>query len=391
MGLAGLVVPAAASAALVPAAASAAPGFQLGLFDDSETFGNTSAAFPIYEKLAPDVLRITMHWNRVAPRRPTKPADPADPAYVWSEYDRVAIQAAERGIELVVTIMGAPAWANGGKGPAVVPRKARGLRKFSRRLRKFARAAARRYSGTDAAEYAALPVIDKWTAWNEPNLRNFLRPQYVRVKTKGGKRKFVRRSPVIYASICNAIHRGVHQSGKELGVDEQVACGVTAPGGNNNPRSSRPSISPLLFLRDLKRAGAKFDAYAHHPYPGSPLETPADRPTVRTRISLGSVWRLLRELERLYSADVPLWITEYGYQTDPPDRVFGVSGKKQAKYLDDATAIVVANPRIEMLIWFLLRDEALPSGGGTGGWQSGLLTVDGSKKRSFKTFRNLTR
>ena len=299
---------------LTPAAASAAPGFKLGLFDDSQTFGNTSEAFANYGALGVDVLRITMHWNDVAPTRPVNPADPADPAYRWSEYDRVAIQAAERGIGLVVTIMGAPPWANGGKSPAVVPSKARGLRKFSRQLKKFARAAARRYSGAEAAKYAALPVIDKWVAWNEPNLRNFLKPQYIRVKSKGGKRKFVRRSPVLYASICKAIYRGVHQSGRELGVDEQVACGVTAPGGNNNPRSSRPSISPILFLRDLKRSGAKFDAYG-------PLETPADRPTVRTRITLGSIWRLLRELEDLYSADIPLWITEYGYQTNPPDTI----------------------------------------------------------------------
>ena len=55
----------------------------------------------------------------------------------------------------------------------------------------------------------------------------------------------------------------------------KVACGATGPRGNNNPNSSRPSVSPLPFLRAMKAGGAKgFDAYAHHPYYGSPAETP---------------------------------------------------------------------------------------------------------------------
>ncbi|MFQ5425678.1 MAG: glycosyl hydrolase [Gaiellales bacterium] len=385
----GLAIVACTAALVLPSASSASSSLLFGLFDDSETFGNTSEAFARYQELQAQVLRITVRWDQVAPTRPAKASDPLDPAYAWEAVDDVAIQANGRGIELVATIVGAPAWTNRGKGPTSVPSRARDLRRFSRQLRKFARAAARRYSGTESTQYAGLPLVSRWTAWNEPNLPTFLKTQYVRKKTKSGKRRFVRRSPVIYASICNAVYRGVHQAGTELGIGEQVACGVTAPGGNNNPRSSRPTISPLLFLRDLKRAGAVFDAYAHHPYPGSPLEKPTDRPRASTRISLGSIWRLIRQIDRLYGKDVPIWITEYGYQTNPPDSVFGVSRKNQAKYLGQAYAIARANPRIEMLNWFLLRDEPIPAEGSTGGWQSGLLTVDGKPKKSFRTYKSL--
>ena len=53
-----------------------------------------------------------------------------------------------------------------------------------------------------------------------------------------------------------------------------------------------------------------------------------------------------------------LWITEYGYQTKPPDPVFGVSYAKQAQYMAQAYAIIHTNPRIDMLVCsFILRDD----------------------------------
>ena len=52
-----------------------------------------------------------------------------------------------------------------------------------------------------------------------------------------------------------------------------------------------------------------------------------------------------------------IWITEYGYQTNPPDSLFGVTYAKQAAYLTQAFAIARKNPRIDMMLWFLLRDE----------------------------------
>ena len=77
--------------------------------------------------------------------------------------------------------------------------------------------------------------------------------------------------------------------------------------GNNNPNSSRPSVSPLPFLRAMKAGGARgFDAYAHHPYYGSPAETPTTkpRPGVRgqppTAVTLGNFDALVTELDRLY-------------------------------------------------------------------------------------------
>ena len=69
-------------------------------------------------------------------------------------------------------------------------------------------------------------------------------------------------------------------------------------------------------------------------------------------------------------------------QTRPPDPLFGVSWVKQAKYLKQAYAIARRNPRITMMLWFLLKDEPR-----IGGWQSGLETAAGKKKPSYRAFR----
>jgi hypothetical protein len=81
----------------------------------------------------------------------------------------------------------------------------------------------------------------------------------------------------------------------------------------------------------------------------------------------------------------PVWLTEYGYQTNPPDRIFGVSLANQSRYLTQAYGIARKHPRIDMFVWFLLRDEKR----GAEGWQSGLLTASGAKKPAFAAFQKL--
>ena len=95
---------------------------------------------------------------------------------------------------------------------------------------------------------------------------------------------------------------------------------------------------------------------------------------------------LLLKLISKYYGGKHLWITEYGYQTNPPDKTFGVSYAKQAAYMKQSYAIARKNPRIDMMLWFLVRDE--PS---LGGWQSGLQTATGKAKPAWNTFKSLPR
>ena len=383
-----VAVAAVVAASLAAAGADASRSLRVGIYDNSEVYGHPGRSFPLLRQLRAQVIRVDMYWGGrsgiyrtlgVARRRPADATDPDDPAYNWSVYDLTVRLAARNRMAVVFSIVGTPPWANGGRAPNRAPRRAADLQRF-------AYAAATRYSGTfvpaGREDDDPLPAVRNWLAWNEPNVPVFLYPQWRRVG-----RRYVIQSAVDYARICNAIYAGVHATALR---NEKVACGVTAPRGNNAPRSRRPSVSPLSFLRAMKRAGARrFDAYAHHAYYGSPTETPRTPPRARTAVTLGNINTLVREVNRLYGSRPRIWLTEYAYQTRPPDAVFGVSFAQQAQYLAQSFAIARRHPRIDMMIWFLLRDERRLRG--RDGWQSGLVTVGGRRKPAFRTFQRLRR
>ena len=52
--------------------------------------------------------------------------------------------------------------------------------------------------------------------------------------------------------------------------------------------------------------------------------------------------------------------------------------------LKQAFAIARKNPRVDMMLWFLLKDEPKIAG-----WQSGLMTNRGKKKPAFTIFSRL--
>jgi hypothetical protein len=370
----------AAAAGLAVPAATASSNMKVGIYDEGATFFDDQAkVFGAYRSLGTQVLRVNLYWGGklgVAKYRPFDGSDPRDAGYNWALYDRVVQYAGAYNLKVLFSITGTPRWANGGQSSNRPP-------KNFQDLYKFAYAAAARYSGSyTGTDGRTLPAVRLWAAWNEPNNPVFLRPQFVKA---GGE--WVIQSAKDYAKICNAIYGGVHAT---MYKDEKVACGVTAPRGNNNPRSARPSVSPVAFLVAAKKAGMKtFDAYAHNPYYGVPTETPTTRPpslrpgTAPTAITLANINVLLASISRLYGPR-HLWITEYGYQTKPPDQVFGVSWSNQARYLTEAFAIARKNPRIDMMIWFLLKDQPDLSG-----WQSGLMTVDGRLKPSFAAYERV--
>ncbi|HJX49184.1 MAG TPA: hypothetical protein VJ375_15195 [Gaiellaceae bacterium] len=370
----------------------------VGINDEPDTlYGNPATAFATLSALKVQVLRVNLYWGgnkwAVANKKPTDATDPGDPAYNWSLYDRLVQYATTNNIQVVFSILFTPSWANGGKAKTVAPTNALDLRNF-------AHAAAERYSGywippswqqdpSLGIGDSPLPKVSMWTAWNEPNNPLWLTPQYKRI----GKTWRVE-SAFQYAKICNAVYTGVHSvtisttQGALQG--EKVACGVTGPKGNDAPASARASVDPLTFLSSAKKFGMKtFDVYAHHPYAAAGSESPAFVPkgNSKRRIQLANIGVLMTLLTKLYGPK-HLWITEYGYQTNPPDNKtgFGISWAKQALYMKQAYAMARKNPRIDMMLWFLVRDEP-----NLGGWQSGLETVAGKKKPAWSAFLSLPR
>jgi hypothetical protein len=92
----------------------------------------------------------------------------------------------------------------------------------------------------------------------------------------------------------------------------------------------------------------------------------------------------LSRLESLVAKDFPkarIWLSEYGYQTNPPDRLLGVSFALQARYQEQAAYVAYTAPRVDLLIHFLYQDEP-----NVARFQSGLTTLGGKAKPSLAGF-----
>jgi glycosyl hydrolase family 1 len=321
--------------AAVPAHASSSARF--GIQDDAWLeFGPGTLAERVatLDGLGVRVVRFTLRWDAVAPRRPARATNQADPAYRWGVYGDVVDELHAQGISVLLTLWGSPRWANGGGAPNRLPTSG---------LAAFATAAAARF-----------PFVHLWTVWNEPNSRTFSVPV----------------SPKLYVTrALNPVYAALHRASPV----NQVAGGVTSP------RKTPSGLAPLEFMEGMRAAHARLDAYAQNPYPVGRGETPS-RGSCGTCFTMASLAEIRGDVTRSFGPK-PLWLTEYGYQTNPPDRLLGVSYAKQATYLGEAALRVWQQPGVTVLIQFLLRDE--PS---IGGWQSGLVSARGAPKPSYHAF-----
>jgi hypothetical protein len=392
VAVAGLAVSAATASTKKPVRAQSSH-LLVGINDEAFTlYGDPTTAFATLKSLKAQVIRVNLYWGgnkwAVAKSRPSDPTDPGDPAYDWAIYDRLVRYATQYNIKVVFSILFTPGGANGGKARTVPPTNYNDLTNFSY-------AAAERYSGlwtpptwqqdpSNPTSKLPLPKVNMWTAWNEPNNPIWLTPQYKRV----GKTWRVE-SAYNYAKICNAVMAGVHSPYLGPLPGEQVACGVTDPKGNDAPATTRASVDPLTFLTAAHKYGMKApDVYAHNPYPDiGAAEAPRFVPTGKTRrrVQLGNINNLLKLISQYYGPK-HLWITEYAYQTNPPNKHFGVSYAKQAQYLTQSFAIARANPRIDMMLWFLVKDDPTKNG-----WKSGLMTPTGRKKPAWAAYVRVPR
>jgi hypothetical protein len=319
--------------------ASAAPGVQFGIQDDAWLEfgpGKLSDRVAKLDRLGLDVVRVTLHWSR---------AEPRPGQYQWGRSDRLLRALRARGLRPVVTLWGTPGWANGGALPNVAPFQGQDFERF-------AQAAAARYR-----------YVDSWIIWNEPNKPIWLRPASAQTYV---------------TKILNPGYRGI----KSVNGRARVAGGVTGP------RAGKGGISPVDFIRGMDRAGALLDVYAHHPYPVFPGDTPFTGGCSCKTLTMASLERLTHFVGQAFPR-ARIWLTEYAYQTNPPD-AFGVTPELQARYIGEAARRVYLAPKVDMLIHYLYRDEPELAR-----WQSGLETADGLPKPSLEAtmlpFTQITR
>ncbi|HEV7566055.1 MAG TPA: cellulase family glycosylhydrolase [Microbacteriaceae bacterium] len=323
--------------------ASAAPGVKFGLTDDAwltNGSGTLEQRLSTLDALGVRVVRFTLRWDQIAHTRPTTPADPSDAAYDWSAADPVLDGLKQHGIDVVLQLVGTPAWANGGKASNYAPAS-------SATFGAFATAAAHQY-----------PFVRRWVIWNEPNQVRWLRPT----------------TPTIYTiRLLNPAYAAIHG----------VIPGAQVAGGGTAPRGATGGVSPVAWIAGMHAAHARLDAYAHNPYPLDPKrETPLTGGCNRcTTITMATIGKLVT----LVGRDFPrarIWLTEYGYQSNPPDRLLGVSLALQARYIGEGAYVAYRTPKVDLLIHFLYRDE--PS---IARFQSGLATMTNAVKPASAAFQ----
>lgn len=364
--------------------------------------------------LGVDRVRVTVFWNLVAPspRSTRRPAafdatNPASYGTGFAPYDTLVTLAARRGIGIDFNVWGAvPPWAAGRTPLAVFDGH---YRPSPQEFGAFMTALGRRYSGSYAGyDGKALPRVNYWSVWNEPNGIHFLGPVWER---RGGR--WVEAGAAIYRSLVDAGWNALLATGHGPGSDT-ILVGETAPQAKPDPAAGR-SMRPLRFLRALYCVGsslrplggraaadrgcplrdkarafraahpALFDAtgFAHHPY--QLLLNPA-RPSQPDSVAMADIPRLTGTLDRIFRAygssrRIPIYNTEFGYESRPPS-AFGVPLRTQASYINQSEFMSYRNPRLVSYSQFLLIDSANAEQ-----FQSGLVEGNGRVKPSFAAYR----
>ncbi len=333
------------------------------------------------------LVRVGVSWSGIAPTNPTAgfdPSDPQSPGYEWTRLDAVVRDATAHGLRVIFTVNSAPAWAEGPERPADADPGS--WEPNAAAFGAFGQALATRYSGSfpdPLLPGAALPRVDLFEAWNEPNLDDYLSPQW-EGKTLVG--------PTLYRELLNRFYAGV----KTAQPAATVIAGSTAPFGDPPGGSRTPPVEFLRSLLCLQGSGLKpvacpekahFDVFAHHPIAvGPPLESAAG-PLDASTPDLGRLTAVLRRAEQAHTVRPAgrkqLWVTEFWYDSDPPDP-HGVPLFRQARWYEQDLYLFWKQGASAAIC--LQIADAPPGKGYAYTNQSGVYFLDGSPKPSQTAF-----
>jgi hypothetical protein len=380
------------------------------LQDDAELLHRSTARvradMRTLRRLGVDWVRLTAGWSVIAPAPGARRAphfDATDPAAyppgAWAQLDRAVRLARAAGLQVLIDIaFWAPRWATSAPSR---PRDRQRTGIDPAAYGRFAKAVARRYSG----DYGDIPGAIAFSVWNEPNFGAFLLPQWVR------------RGSALYVASAHRYRAMLYAAVPAIRQEAPAALvligGLAATALGSGPPTSR-GVPPLQFLRELACVdqrlqpldrpecrdfkGLPGDAFSLHPY--STGMAPWQHDPDPDDVPVADLHRLTRLLARLHrqgrtESALPVLLTEYGYETNPPDPTQTVSPAQQARYLVAAQRIARATPGVRGWPQILLRDLGPVAGArGRARWsdfQTGLLYADGQPKPAFRAFRRIAR
>ena len=361
------------------------------------------AALDELQLMGTDMIRTVINWERLAPANQSRTVpegvDLSDPASYspadWDPFDALVREATARGIKIHGNPAGAtPEWGSGCKVNlyrVCLPK--------ADLFKQFVTAVGRRYNGTYVDENdgnTVLPAIRTWSIWNEPNINSWINPQ-----TVGSGKKLRRTAAKIYRDVFFAGSDALKATGH---ASDTILLGETAPIGAPPKRTS-----PIQFYRDLfcidargrrlrgdtaKRMGCskprpfKVSAIAHHPYVKG-AGPPIPKKLVREAASVGTMDGLKRVLKQaaargMIKRKIPIWITEFGVSTNPPDQKYGVSLERAAAYLNQVDRYMWLDPQVRSVSQFEYEDDIAlnpPT------FQTGLRFGNGVAKPGLQAYR----
>ena len=388
-------------------------------------------------------------FSQTRPRFPSPgPTFPASyPRGVWEPYDNLVLLAKHHGLDLLLTVTGpAPAWATPGRHAreGLYRPSARDFKDFVKAVGlrysgfypvgdRFGTQTTTRpvlqlgplQVGSRQSEQPVprLPRVDGWSIWNEPNFPTWLSPIWLNNRPRKAA-DMVAAAPHHYRKLVDAAWSGLSESGHG---NDLVIIGETAPRGAKKPSQLGNAMPPAEFARELyclqanfkpytgraaRRRGCPVNAgqrrgfrrqhpglfrasgYAHHPYSLDRLRwrKPTWKHPMKDNVPIANLRRLINTLDRAtffwgsQREPLPIWITEYGYQTKPPDPIAGVAPARQGPLTSWGEYMAYRNPRVASTAQFLFVDDRpingcyAPIPGCWISWQSGLFTWDHKPK-----------
>ncbi|MGI8713653.1 MAG: hypothetical protein ACR2NR_10810 [Solirubrobacteraceae bacterium] len=407
----------AALPALHPRRVGPASMFTIG----AELYTNPVPSMNLLHRLGVDDVRLDMNWSRIAPdpvsfHAPAFDATDPDayPATSWAVYDAILRGLTARHIGVDLALIGPPPFWAEGRGDPKRTTQAQ-WKPDAAQYAHWVTAVGTRYSGhfTPPGATHPLPRIDFWSIWNEPNNGQDLAPETPHPGSP------VEVAPKLYRGLVNAAWAALHATGHGR---DRILIGELAPAGATFKGAPGlfSAMTPLRFLRALYCVGSDYQqlrgtqarergcpataagsarfpqqnpglfsasGFAVHPYDFTSLapdvRTP-NEPDYAELAALPTVESTLDQLQRAYGSDTrfPLWSTEYGYITNPPNPQYAVTPTLAAYYLNWAEYLTWKDPRIRSYDQFLITDPP-----GTAPFSTGLITATGQPKPAFAAFR----
>jgi hypothetical protein len=375
----------------------------------SQLFADPAKALDQLQRIGVDDVKVFMPWGSMAPDplSRARPAafDAASPAAyaapLWGPYDAIVRAAAARGVGVDLALEApAPLWATApGVPPGTSPGFVGSWEPSAKEYGLFAKAVGKRYDGsyTPAGQTTPLPAVRFWSVWNEPNYGAQLAPQAINNST-------VEVSPIYYRQLLDAAWAAFQQTGHG---HDKILIGEVAPRGETTGGlpGNFSGMVPLRFIRALycvdqslhplrgtdatirgcppTAAGSKafpsmhpglFHAsgFAIHPYPQgqvTPNVATPNEPDYADLPQLQKVEGTLDGAQEAYesSTRLPIYDTEFGYQTNPPETISrAISPTVAAYYMNWAEYISWRDPRVASWDQYLLTDPPPPSNFDTG-------------------------